>query len=209
MRKTRNSGAESLTHGRWGLAIAMILAGGVSIYAVADSRVQQPGTVEFVEVAAPVTAEEVAAFDPFHPQKAVADVAGPGRTDLNDAVAGSGVSLPSYSYDIPNPLAENVSEDGSEAVDLTVDVGEEMQIAAANTPTPAQTRRGRLNAIRNGSNKSNAGGNSQGSSSNGSNKGWVVPTLLIGGGAAGIALGTYFIVDNNSHNGGKDSVLTR
>ncbi len=197
MRKVWNKEVSYFIPKSWGLMIAMVLAAAASIYAVADSQPQQSMVIEPAKPAAPVTAEEVSAFDPFHPQKAAAEVAEPGQTDLNNALPGSIVTP--ASYDIPAPLAETASEVSGEPADLAAGEGGEVQLAAVD---PA--REGRLGATRSGSPRSSPGqgsSNKNGSPSGGSgNYNWVLPTALIGAGATGVTLGIIGIVRNNSRN---------
>lgn len=198
MRKARNNGVSYFLPKSWGLMAVMVLAAGVSIYAVADSRPQQPGATELAKPA-PVTAEDVAAFDPFHPQKA-ADIAESDQIDLSNALADS-VVTPS-SYDIPAPLALPAPEASGEPTDATVEEGEEVQLAAA---PPA--REGRLGSTRNGSSPTQpkkGGGPANGSG----NYSWVLPTALIGAGAIGVTLGTIAIVRHNDHDDSKKVILS-
>ena len=206
MKNVWNNGVSYFLPKSWGLMLAMVLAAGVSIYAVADSQPQQLGAIEPAKTAAPVTAEEVAAFDPFHPQKAAVDVAKTDQVETGNVLAGSIVAP--ISYDIPAPLAEPVSEVSDEPVDLAVEESEELQLAAVTPP-----REGRLGSTRgeprqsSPAQRSSSNGGSPSGGSGGKNN-WVLPTALIAGGVTGITLGTIAIVQNNSNNNSKKVILS-
>lgn len=189
MRKLESNGLRSILGGNLGLVVMVMIAGGISIYAVADSRPKP--MPDFVGIAEPLTSEqikEIAAFDPFMPSKALA-VKAPALIETT-LVEKDGEVLIAVA-DLP--------ETGS-LWDSLGDEQPQMQLAqnTANgqaSPKPAKKKKKRRGG---GAWWKNSGNNS-----------WILPTALIAGGVTGITIGTVAIVRNSNKSDHKKVALTR